>query len=85
MTAVGAAVEEVFTAEGFPREERPFSPHLTLARVKDPDAGRRLSRALASLPAEPFGAVLVSWLVLFRSERTSRGAEYAELLRVAIE
>ena len=85
LTAVGAAVEEAFVAEGFPREERPFSPHLTLARVKDPDAGRRLSRALASLPAEPFGAVSVSCLVLYQSERTPRGAEYAELLRVAIE
>jgi 2'-5' RNA ligase len=85
LTAVGAAVEKAFVAEGFPREDRPFSPHLTLARVKDPDAGRRLSRALASLPAEPFGTVSITSLVLFQSERTPRGAEYTELLRLAIE
>ncbi|HYN41156.1 MAG TPA: RNA 2',3'-cyclic phosphodiesterase [Thermoanaerobaculia bacterium] len=85
LVALAAVVEEAFVAEGFPREERAFSPHLTLARVKDPDAGRRLSRALASLPAEPFGAVRVSSLVLFRSELTPRGADHAELLRVAIE
>jgi len=85
LTAVGAAVEEAFVAEGFPREERPFSPHLTLARVKDPDAGRRLARSLPTIPAEPFGAVSVSYLVLYRSELTPRGAEHAELLRVAIE
>jgi 2'-5' RNA ligase len=53
--------------------------------VKDPDAGRRLSRLLPSVPREPFGAVAVSGLVLFRSELTSRGAEYAELLRAALE
>lgn len=85
LAALGAAIEEAFVADGFPREERSFSPHLTLARVRDPDAGRRLSRALASLPAEPFGAVSVSCLVLFRSELTPRGAEHTELLRVAIE
>ncbi len=83
--AVGGAVEEAFVAEGFPREERSFSPHLTLARVRDPDAGRRLSRALPTIPPEPFGAVAVSCLVLYRSELTPRGAEHTELLRVAIE
>jgi 2'-5' RNA ligase len=83
--ALAAAVEEAFTAEGFPKEARPFSPHLTLARVKDPVAGRKLARALASIPAEPFGSVAVSSLVLFQSDLTPRGAEYAELERVALE
>lgn len=85
LVAVGGAVEEAFVAEGFPREERSFSPHLTLARVRDPDAGRRLSRVLPTIPPEPFGAVAVSCLVLYRSELTPRGAEHTELLRVAIE
>jgi 2'-5' RNA ligase len=85
LRAVGAAVEAAFVAEGFPREERPFSPHLTLARVKDPDAGKRLARALPTIPPEPFGAVRVSSLVLYQSDLTPRGAEYTELLRVAIE
>ena len=85
LSALAASVEEDFAARGFPREARPFSPHLTLARVKDPDAGRRLSRALPSVPPEPFGTVTVSSLVLFRSELTTRGAEHAELLRVPIE
>jgi len=85
LSALAAAVEDAFVARGFPREERPFSPHLTLARVRDPDAGRRLARALASLPPEPFGTISVRELVLFRSELTPRGAEYFELLRVAIE
>jgi 2'-5' RNA ligase len=85
LSALASAVEEAFTAAGFSREERPFSPHLTLARVRDPDTGRRLARALASVPPEPFGVVNVSSLVLFRSELTPRGAEHSELLRVAIE
>lgn len=85
LSRLADAVEAAFLAEGFPPEERPFSPHLTLARVKDPDAGRRISRALPSIPAEPFGVVAVSSLVLYRSELTPRGAEYDELLRVALE
>ena len=85
LSALAAVVEEAFTAAGFPREERPFSPHLTLARVKDPEAGRRLSRALPTVPAEPFGVVNASSLLLYRSELTPRGAEHTELLRVAIE
>ena len=79
------AVEDAFVAEGFPPEERPFSPHLTLARVREPEAGRRIARALPSVPVEPFGLVSVPSLVLYRSELTPRGAEYAELLRVALE
>ena len=85
LEALASVVEEAFAAEGFPPESRPFSPHLTLARVRDPVAGRKLARALASAPGEPFGSVAVSSLVLFRSELTPRGAEHAELLRVALE
>ena len=71
--------------EGFAPEARPFTAHLTLARVKDPDSGRRLARVLPDVPSEPFGAVAASSLVLFRSELTPRGADHAELLRVALE
>ena len=85
LSALAAAVEEAFAVAGFPRETRPFSPHLTLARVKEPEAGRRLARALLAVPPESFGSVTVSSLVLFRSELTPRGAEYSELLRAAIE
>jgi len=85
LSLLASAVEAAFVAEGFPPEERPFSPHLTLARVKDPDVGRRLSRALASLPREPFGALGVGALVLYRSELSRSGAEHVELLRVALE
>jgi 2'-5' RNA ligase len=85
LAGLAAAVERAFSEAGFPPEERPFSPHLTLARVRDPDAGRRVSRALASVPPEPFGSVAVASLVLFRSELHAGGAEHAELLRVALE
>ena len=85
LVRLAAAVESAFVAEGFAPEERPFSAHLTLARVREPDSGRRLARALPEVPPEPFGVVAASSLVLFRSELTPRGADHAELLRVALE
>ena len=85
LVALAAAVEEAFAAAGFPPEPRPFAPHLTLARAKDPEAGRRLARALASVPHEPFGSVGVSSLVLYRSDLTPRGPDYTEIVRVPIE
>ncbi|MHB8800255.1 MAG: RNA 2',3'-cyclic phosphodiesterase [Thermoanaerobaculia bacterium] len=85
LSTLADAVEEAFLAAGFPREERPFSPHLTLARVKDPGSGRRLARVLPSVPGEPFGTVPVDSLVLFRSDLSPAGPDYSELLRVALE
>ena len=85
LVALAAAVDEAFASAGFPTEPRPFSAHLTIARVRDLDAGRRLSRFLPSVPEEPFGAVTVSSLVLFRSDLAPRGPDYTELLRAAIE
>lgn len=85
LVRLAAAVESAFVAEGFAPEARAFSAHLTLARVKDPDAGRRLERALPHVPAEPFGVVAVTALVLFRSELTPRGADHEAIVRVALE
>ena len=46
LEALAARVEEAFATEGFPPEPHPFAPHLTLARVKEPPAGRLLARSL---------------------------------------
>ena len=37
------------------------------------------------VPAEPFGVVAASALVLYRSELTPRGADHEAILRVALE
>ncbi len=85
LASLATAVEEAFVATGFPREERPFSPHLTLARVRDPGSGRRLSQVVPSVPAEPFGTVTVGSVVLFRSDLSPAGPDYSELFRAALE
>jgi 2'-5' RNA ligase len=42
-----AALAEALDQRGFPREERPFAPHVTLARVKQPLPAPTVGRLLA--------------------------------------
>lgn len=41
------AVEDELSELGFPRERRPFRPHITIGRIRDPRASGDISRALA--------------------------------------
>lgn len=71
---------------GFEGEKRPYSAHVTLARVKDP--GRRrsqdaLRRALAGWPAAAARSP-VGELTLFRSRLSPNGAQYEPVLRVPL-
>jgi 2'-5' RNA ligase len=66
--------------EGFGREERPFHPHLTLARLRSPQG----ARALAQLHQETGFEALefpVTELVVMLSELGPGGSRYAPLSR----
>lgn len=69
----------------FQPDRRPYSPHLTIARVKEapPGASRLLAEALAGLRAE-CGECRVSAITLFRSRLSPHGAVYESLLRVPL-
>lgn len=74
--AVAAALAEGYAALGLPREERPWRPHLTLARLREAapvDLG-----AGAGLRTDEFVA---SEIVLFRSHLRPAGAVYEALGR----
>lgn len=81
---MAAQVEAVAQEVGFAPEGRPFSPHLTLGRVR-----RGLSRSgLKSLEAwleetrdHEFGEVAVGHLALLRSDLRPAGPEYHEMTR----
>jgi 2'-5' RNA ligase len=69
-------LEAALDAEGFERENRAFTPHLTLGRVKGPG---RLAEAVAELGrhrGDAFGGMIVSRLTLFESRLQPQGAEY---------
>lgn len=71
-----AAVEATLATLGFPREDRPFSPHLTLARCPDRRAAYEVRRALSRHENFDAGGLIVRRIVLFQSTLTSSGPIY---------
>jgi 2'-5' RNA ligase len=72
-------LEDGLEAEGYPRETRPFHPHLTLGRV----GGRtRVQAALLELDRDRetvFGQMTARKVTLFESLLRPQGAEYRAL------
>jgi 2'-5' RNA ligase len=69
-------LEERLRQVGFPREDRAFEAHLTLARLKD---ARRLTRLVASNSDYTIPSVPVRSVCLMRSDRDRGGSIYSEL------
>lgn len=73
---------DALAARGFPREQRPFAPHLTLARVKLPLAPAELARLLAAIerPDPPATAAMtVAGISVMKSDLAREGALYTRL------
>ena len=77
-------LEHEFAREGFPKEDRPFRPHLTIARIRKPYNSDRLAEAHLGME---FSSVTIelSELVLFRSELSSKGSKYTPISRHRLE
>lgn len=84
MIALARRVDVALAALGFPRDERPFSPHVTLGRVRRPERNPALSDALGGAAARAFGQVRVLSASLMRSELGPRGARYTELATIRL-
>jgi RNA 2',3'-cyclic 3'-phosphodiesterase len=68
-------LERECVKEGFAKEERPFNPHLTLARLRQAHGARRLAKAHKEMILEPI-KVNVSEVSVIRSELSGEGAKY---------
>jgi len=78
LTQLAEMVRETVLDCGIPQEERPFSPHLTLARLKTP-ASRELGVFLdqhMSVDLPPFP---VKQFILFQSKLSQQGAVHIPL------
>jgi 2'-5' RNA ligase len=76
--AVAGRVDAIVAAE-----ERPYSPHLTLARVKEP-AGLSRTTLLEGRANRHFGRVHVDAITLFESRLSPKGPAYVPLQRTAL-
>jgi RNA 2',3'-cyclic 3'-phosphodiesterase len=77
------AIETELFCAGFPRESRPFSPHLTLGRVRADRSSPKLGLALAGaeFEAAPFP---ITEVTVMKSELSSSGAAYSPIARVRL-
>lgn len=73
-----ASVADGLAVVGY-REERPFRPHLTLARARTPRGSRALADARDALAGLDFGAFPADALILYRSETGPGGSRYSAL------
>jgi 2'-5' RNA ligase len=84
-----ATLQERLVAERFYKpEERPFWPHLTVARVRPEEKGSKRPRRVSS-PPEPLPQKLLQPTIcvraaLYRSELKPQGAQYTPLAQVEL-
>ena len=81
------SLEMVFDTEcerlGFPRQGRRFHPHLTLARIRQPENARELGRRFLQTKIEPLGFE-VGEIVLYESELGAGGSIYKVVQKFAL-
>ena len=73
---------------GFKAETRPFTPHLTLARVRDqatPDERQNLGQLITGIPLEISGNINVNSVHLMRSQLTREGPVYSRISSVTLK
>jgi 2'-5' RNA ligase len=79
LKTLAAAIEQTMEKLGIPREQRAFSPHLTLARFEPPKLPERLRAAIQESASRKFGSLRASQFHLIESKLKSSGAEYTTL------
>jgi 2'-5' RNA ligase len=94
LAALAAAVDANLTPLGIAKEERKFTPHLTLARSSGASGApgrrkedgprqtfQRLQEKLAVLPAPHFGSMTAREFCLYQSRLSPKGSTYTKLAR----
>ncbi len=72
-------IETITAGLGFPFEDRPFKPHLTLGRVRSPKGKIPLTQMIEGNSHLDLGSFRVERVVLFRSVLRPEGAVYTKL------
>ncbi len=81
-------IESNLVPLGFAPESRPFTPHLTLARLRDQaplDERQRFGQLIASTKFEAIHSIKVDAINLMRSQLTREGAIYSRISSVRLK
>ena len=97
LAALAAAVDDATGKVGIPKEDHPYSPHLTLARggagsgspsrQKGDNPNRRFQRLqekLAAMPSPEFGTMTAREFCLYQSQLGRGGSRYTRLQSFAL-
>ena len=80
-------IEAKLAEIGYPAEERGFTPHLTLARVRREHKLanlKRIGEVMASVKLQPSAAGIIDSVTLFRSDLKPGGSVYNPLSRIPL-
>ncbi len=94
LAALAATIDDKLMPLGIARENRPFSPHLTLARAPGGSGAphrrksdkpnrifQRLQEKLAALPPPEFGSMTPQEFFLYQSKLSPKGSTYTKIAR----
>lgn len=79
LKTLAADIDQAVHRLGFPLEERPYAPHLTLARISLPIIPPKLFQAVAEKSSQSFGSLQAQEFHLIESKLKPAGAEYTTL------
>lgn len=78
-------MEDGLKALGLEAEEREFTPHITLGRVRGSKGRERLSAAFSELRDAEIGSFTIDRVILYKSELKPAGAVYTKLKEVMLQ
>ena len=79
LKTLASDIERATEKLGIPREQRPFSPHLTLARFEPPRLPEKLRAPIKENATREFGSLAAKEFHLIESQLKPSGAEYTTL------
>ena len=86
-TYLQKAIEEGANRLGYEKEERPFSPHLTVGRVRqglDLKKLQKISNSLSTIQLGKIGTARVDSVHLYQSDLNSEGSIYTKLFSIPL-
>lgn len=84
LKALAERVENALETLGFPKEDRPFSAHVTIGRVRDERRVGGLTRALEDAETGRQGSIRVESVAIMKSELRRNGPIYSALAEVPL-
>ena len=78
-------LDEQLSQAGWPSDKKAFSGHLTLCRIKRPQAGKILQGITKDYNELDFGSLQVDSICVYKSELTSSGPIYTVVSRSSLQ